>query len=179
MHKGHLRLTRRGQRRKLESTPGVSGGRWNGLGDRGAVTFPGVFMEEGSEGVIGGGARRRREARPRTRVVKLRLSEEEYAAVTDAARREGWACGAFVAHVVLAAVRGAPSARTEQVREALKSLMRAAGQVQKVGVNLNQAVAKLNATGQRSDDLGPIAAYCARVVTRLDEAAIELRKKSA
>lgn len=136
-------------------------------------------MEEGREGATGGGARRRREVRPRSRVVKFRLSEAEYAAVAEAACREGWACGAFVAHVVLAAVRGAPYARTGDAREVLKTLMQAAGQVQKVGVNLNQAVAKLNTTGQRSDDLGPIAAYCARVLTRLDEAAVELRKKSA
>jgi hypothetical protein len=112
-------------------------------------------------------------------VVKFRLSEDEYAVVTEAARREGWACGAFAAHAALAAARGAPLALTGEVRGALQELMKTGRRVEKVGVNLNQAVAKLNATGQRSDDLGPIAAYCARVVTHLDEAATELRKKSA
>ena len=40
--------------------------------------------------------------------------------------------------------------------------MRAAGLVRRIGVNLNQAVAKLNATGQRSGDLLPYAAESIR-----------------
>jgi hypothetical protein len=39
------------------------------------------------------------------------------------------------------------------LREALVELIAAAGLVRRVGTNLNQAVARLNATGQRSDDL--------------------------
>lgn len=141
-------------------------------------------MEDGNEGAAGAGkARRRRKAEPRARVVKVRFSEEEYATVADAARREGWAFGAFAAQATLAAARGAPYTLTGEVRVALTTLMETSRRVNKVGVNLNQAVAKLNATGQRCEDLGPIAAYCARVVAHLDEAAtemaIELRKKSA
>jgi len=36
------------------------------------------------------------------------------------------------------------------LRELLGELIRASGLVRRIGVNLNQAVAKLNATGQRS-----------------------------
>jgi hypothetical protein len=39
------------------------------------------------------------------------------------------------------------------LRQGLTELIRAAGLVRRIGVNLNQAVAKLNATGQRSADL--------------------------
>ena len=39
------------------------------------------------------------------------------------------------------------------LREILRELIRASGLVRRIGVNLNQAVAKLNATGQRSGDL--------------------------
>jgi hypothetical protein len=49
--------------------------------------------------------------------------------------------------------------------------MAAAGLVRRIGTNLNQAVAKLNATGQRSEDLLPAAEFCMRVIRRLDEAA--------
>ena len=43
-------------------------------------------------------------------------------------------------------------------RQALSEFIRAAGLVRRIGVNLNQAVAKLNATCQRSGDLLPYAA---------------------
>jgi hypothetical protein len=36
--------------------------------------------------------------------------------------------------------------------------------VRRAGTNLNQAVAKLNATGQRGEDLLPAAQFCARVI---------------
>jgi hypothetical protein len=43
-------------------------------------------------------------------------------------------------------------------------------------VNLDQAVAKLNATGQRSGDLLPYAAESIRRAERLDAAAEQIRK---
>jgi hypothetical protein len=58
----------------------------------------------------------------------------------------------------------------------LRELYRAAGLVRRIGVNLNQAVAKLNATGQRSDDLLPYAAESIRRAERLDAVAEEIRK---
>jgi hypothetical protein len=44
-------------------------------------------------------------------------------------------------------------------------------------VNLNQAVARLNATGQRSGDLLPYAVACLRRADRLDEAAEVIRRR--
>jgi hypothetical protein len=54
--------------------------------------------------------------------------------------------------------------------------MRATGLVRRIGVDLNQAVARLNATGQRGDDLGPTAQLCGRVIQWLDEAAEQVRR---
>jgi hypothetical protein len=62
------------------------------------------------------------------------------------------------------------------MREALEEVITAAGLVRRAGTNLNQAVAKLNATGQRGDDLVPAAQFCARVIRRLDETAEQLRR---
>ena len=62
-------------------------------------------------------------------------------------------------------------------RQALSELIRAAGLVRRIGVNLNQAVARLNATGQRSGDLLPYAAESFRRAERLDAAAEELRRR--
>ena len=55
-------------------------------------------------------------------------------------------------------------------------LIAAAGLVRRVGTNLNQAVTRLNATGQCGDDLLPAAQFCVRVIRRLDEAAEQLRR---
>jgi hypothetical protein len=63
------------------------------------------------------------------------------------------------------------------LREALVELMAAAGLVRRAGTNLNQAVARLNATGQRGEDLLPAARFCTRVIRRLDEAAEQLRRR--
>ena len=137
----------------------------------------GAFMSNGSES---GGARRRRHAAPRCRVVKFRLSEAEYAVLADAAARHGgWACGAYVARTALAAAQGEPTARDERLRETLTALMQATGQLTKAGVNLNQAVARLNATSQHPENLPAIAAYCAQVIARLDQAALDVRKRLA
>ena len=62
------------------------------------------------------------------------------------------------------------------MREALEEVITAAGLVRRAGTNLNQAVAKLNATGQRGDDLVPAAQFCARVIRRLDDTAEQLRR---
>jgi len=62
------------------------------------------------------------------------------------------------------------------LRAALVELMRATGLVRRIGVNLNQAVARLNATGQRGEDLGPAAQMCGRVIRRLDEVAEQVRR---
>lgn len=59
---------------------------------------------------------------------------------------------------------------------ALADLMAAAGLVRRIGTNLNQAVARLNATGQRGEDLLPSAEFCVRVIRRLDEVAEQVRR---
>ena len=84
--------------------------------------------------------------------------------------------GAFAAEVTLAAASGAQARTASPLREALDELMAAAGLVRRIGTNLNQAVAKLNATGQPSEDLLPAAEFCVRVIRRLDEAAEQVRR---
>jgi hypothetical protein len=120
--------------------------------------------------------RRSRQAFSRPRVVQFSLTEEEFDEVSGAAARSGLARGAFAAEVTLAAVRGVPAQAGSQLRDAVAELVTAAGLVRRIGTNLNQAVARLNATGQRGEDLLPSAEFCARVIRRLDEAAEQLRR---
>ena len=127
--------------------------------------------------VVDGVRRRRsRQVVPRPKVVQFSLTEDEFAEVSEAAARQGLARGAFAAQATLASARGAPVAVWSPLREALAEVMTAAGLVRRIGTNLNQAVARLNATGQRGEDLMPAAQFCVRAVRRLDETAEQLRR---
>jgi len=124
----------------------------------------------------GAGRRRSPQAAPRPRLVKFFLTDEELAQLDEAAGQAGLARGAFAAEVTMAASRGRSAQISAPLGEALVELMSAAGLVRRVGTNLNQAVARLNATGQRGDDLLPAAQLCVRVIRRLDEAAEHVRR---
>jgi hypothetical protein len=122
------------------------------------------------------GARRSREQARRSHRVEFSLTNDEFAALEEAARRAGLARGAYSAQAAVAAARGLGSQANPSLREALGEFIRAAGFVRRVGVNLNQAVAKLNATGQPPGNLLPYAAECLRKAERLDAVAEEVRK---
>jgi hypothetical protein len=124
----------------------------------------------------GAGRRRSPQAVPRPRLVKFFLTDGELAELDEAAGQAGLARGAFAAEVTMAAARGRQARISTPLREALVELMSAAGLVRRVGTNLNQAVARLNATGQRGEDLLPAAQFCVRVIRRLDEAAEHVRR---
>ncbi len=128
--------------------------------------------------LVGSRSRRRsRQAVKRPRTVRFDLTEDEYGELGAAAERAGLAKGAFAAGAALAAARGTETPRDAPLREALSELVRSAGLVRRIGVNLNQAVAKLNATGQRSGDLLPYAAESLRRAERLDAAAEHIRRR--
>jgi hypothetical protein len=109
-------------------------------------------------------------------VVQFSLTQDEFDDVSGTAARLGLARGAFAAEATLAAARGVQARGASPLREALGELMAAAGLVRRVGTNLNQAVVRLNATGQPGDDLIPAAQFCLRVTRRLDEAAEQVRR---
>jgi len=125
------------------------------------------------------GSRSRRRPRgeaARSRTVRFDLTEQEFAELEEAAGRAGLAKGAYAADAALSAARGTVVEPDTAFREALAELMRASGLVRKIGALLNQAVAKLNATGQRPAELVPVAQVCLRRVERLNAAAEQLRK---
>ena len=151
-----------------------------------ALKGPGAFlrlwstgMAETITGKTGRGAPQR-SRRPkdgaRRHKVEFRLNDEELELLEEAASRSGRARGAHAAEITIAALRGGPAADSAALREILRDLYNAAGLVRRIGVNLNQAVAKLNATGQRSGDLLPYAAESIRRAERLDTVAEEIRK---
>ena len=118
-----------------------------------------------------GAGRRSRESERRRHKITVRLSEAELATLIAAAGRAGLALGAYIvrAGVDAAEHRAAPIAEVQ--REALLELIRAVELAYRVGVNLEQVVARLNATGEPGPDLGLAVADCMQVVHRIDEAA--------
>ena len=128
-------------------------------------------------GGSGQGRRRPRQPVPRTRRVEITLTGEEYAVITAAARRAGLARRAYTAQAVMAAAaNGRPLSDQESLGQVLIELMRAAGLVRRIGTNISQAVAKLNATGQPAGDLPRYAAGSLRRADHIDEVADAVRK---
>ncbi|HEV3294524.1 MAG TPA: hypothetical protein VG123_36545 [Streptosporangiaceae bacterium] len=122
------------------------------------------------------GARRSRQGVRRPHRVEFALTAEEFRLLDAAAGRAGLARGAYAAEAALATAAGTVTVGDMTLREVLAELIRASGLVRRIGVNLNQAVARLNATGQRSGDLLPYAEESLRRAERLDAAAEEVRK---
>jgi cytolysin (calcineurin-like family phosphatase) len=113
------------------------------------------------------------------------FSIDEHAQVLAAAGRAGLTPTGFVAQAALAAARDETSTMTfgetsvavappssaeyEALRDVQAALFDACTAVNRVGVNLNQAVAALNATGQPPVWLETVVTMCARRLAALDE----------
>ncbi|GAA1886155.1 plasmid mobilization protein [Actinomadura bangladeshensis] len=118
---------------------------------------------------LGGGRRRERELR-------IRVSDQEYVEIHEAATRAGLACSAFVAKTVRTAIRkqrpvdGALVALHAELRNASR-------QVNAVGVNLNQLVRHANAYNEVPESVSWLAAYCFQVVRRAEAVIVELGRR--
>ena len=125
----------------------------------------------------GQGRRRARQPVPRTRTVEFTLNAQEYALLVEAARQAGMARRAYVAQTVMAAATNGTTASGQDPLELiLIELMRAAGLVRRITTNLNQAVAKLTATGRPAGELPRWAAESARRADNIDAVADAVRK---
>jgi hypothetical protein len=103
--------------------------------------------------------------------VNLRLSDEEHAALVEAADVAGLTPAGFAAEAALAAARAEALPEYRALRSLLVELIAARTQVRRYGVNVNRAVAQLHATGGASGWLERAAAGADRGVARLDAAA--------
>ena len=137
----------------------------------------GTISGSSPAGLGGQGRRRARQPVPRTRTVEFTLNDQEYALLVEAARQAGMARRAYVAQTVMAAAANGTTASGQDPLELiLIELMRAAGLVRRIATNLNQAVAKLNATGQPAGDLPRWAAESTRRADHIDAVADAVRK---
>jgi len=125
----------------------------------------------------GQGRRRARQPVPRTRTVEFTLNDQEHALLVEAARQAGMAWRAYAATVILdGAVNGTTTSSQDPLELILIELMRAAGLVRRITTNLNQAVAKLTATGQPAGELPRWATESTRYADHIDAVADVVRK---
>ena len=137
----------------------------------------GTISGSSPAGPSGQGRRRARQPVPRSRTVEFTLTGEEYALLVEAAEQAGMARRAYVATVVLdGAANGTTISGQDPLELILIELMRAAGLVRRITTNLNQAVAKLTATGQPAGELPRWAAESTRRADHIDAVADAVRK---
>ena len=154
----------------LQSTAGQDGS--TGRGRRGGGFGCGDGIPAAS--VLVGQRRHRqvtRKQRRRSHRVVVLLDDVEFEDVRQAARAAGMTEGGWAAEAALAAARSEAAPEAGLARQVLLELMASRTQVRRVGVNLNQAVAALNATGEPPAWLAHAAATARRVVVHLDETA--------
>jgi hypothetical protein len=125
----------------------------------------------------GQGRRRARQPAPRTRTVEFTLNDQEYALLVQGAQQAGMARRAYAATVILdSAANGTTTSGQDPLELILIELMHAAGLVRRITTNLNQAIAKLTATGQPAGDLPRYAAESTRYADHIDAIADAVRK---
>jgi len=101
----------------------------------------------------------------------LRYTHHEYATIAGAARDAGLTPTGYVAEAALAAANNTQTPTTAPWRTALLELMEARTQVRRIGTNINQATAAINATGDPPPWLRQALDITGRAVAHLDEAA--------
>jgi hypothetical protein len=102
------------------------------------------------EDVADKAVRHRRHRFPaRTRVVKARYDEQEYAALAAAAQGARLTPSGFLAGAGLAAAGRGPAPSQSVDRELLAELLSLRAAIRRYAVNVNQAVALMHSTGRR------------------------------
>jgi hypothetical protein len=106
----------------------------------------------------------------RTRVVKARYDETEFAAIAAAAERARLTPSGFLAAAGLAAAGQGPAPSQSVDRELLAELLRLRAAIRRYAVNVNQAVALMHSTGHTPIWLPQAVAGAHRAVVSADAA---------
>jgi hypothetical protein len=139
-------------------------------------------------GVARSGRDRRHQSPRRRRSITAAFTDAEYAALAAAARRVGLTPTGFCAQAALAAATAPPmqgpvgpgdgaDPRAEALAQLQAELADLRTAVTRVGTNLNQAVAALNAQGEAPVWLRHVVEQCARALGAVDEAASRVHRR--
>jgi uncharacterized protein (DUF1778 family) len=107
----------------------------------------------------------------------VRCTEEEFALITEAARRAGLTPTGYTAEAALAAARDAIPPQPEPWREVLAELLASRSQVRRLGANVNQAVRVLHSTGEPPEALARAVRAATDAVAHLDRIAADLARR--
>lgn len=141
------------------------------------ATLPDV-VAVGEQPAGGDAARHRQHRFPgRDKVVKVRYDAGEHAAVVAAAGRAGLTTAGYVASAALAAATESPPPTQAPLRELLSELLAARTALRRYAVNINQAVAALNAGADAPVWLPRAAAGASRAVARVDEVTAQVSRQ--
>jgi hypothetical protein len=106
----------------------------------------------------------------------VKFTAAERTALEQAADQVGLSLGAYVGQAAMDAAEHRAAPVDSIYRELLIALMRLNGLVLRAGSNLNQAVARLNSTGQPGLDLAPAAEWIARVAVEVEDASLAVSR---
>jgi hypothetical protein len=113
---------------------------------------------------------RRHQFPARDRVVKVRYDDREHAVLVGAAERAGLTVAGFLAGAGLSVAGQGPPPSQAADRELLGELLRLRSAIRRYAVNVNQAVAALNSTGEAPVWLCRAVAGADRAVLSADAA---------
>ncbi len=113
-----------------------------------AAPSSGHAADDGAEAPPGSARHRRHHFPARNHVVKVRYDDREHAALVAAAERAGLTVAGFLAGASLSVAGEGPPPSQAADRELLGELLRLRLAIRRYAVNVNQAVAALNSTGE-------------------------------
>lgn len=121
------------------------------------------------------GRNRLRAGTARTNRITIRVSDDELGEIEAAAAVAGLTPTGYAADAAVAAARARRTPHLDALRGAVLEVMAARSTVNRVGGNLNQAVAALNGTGQAPVWLRDVVELCGRTLSAVEEAMVRLR----
>lgn len=131
------------------------------------------------DGLGSAGERRpRQDGEPRLSWMKFRVNKNERSEIHRAAQRENRAYGAWIAEVCLAAARKeVPQTFDPILADVLGQLKAATVEANRIGINFNQAVRRMNDTGVATQEDRQRLAYCFEAVRRLDQLGVQIGRR--
>jgi hypothetical protein len=130
-----------------------------------------------SQPLVAPAARQRRRSPhvvPRPHAVFARLSDDEFDLVRIAAAGAGLTTTGYVAQMAVEVARGTVKPLPTSIGAVVRELIDATTQLRRYGVLLNQAVAKLNATGEAPVALPGAIERCDVAVAAVRDAVVRL-----
>nr|WP_158628087.1 MobC family plasmid mobilization relaxosome protein [Actinomadura harenae] len=105
--------------------------------------------------------------------MRFRVNDEEYAFISEQAKQQGMAYGAFIAHTIRVAGRHGKAGDSAALADLIESMQALDRQMNRIGVNLNQLARIANTTGYVPDELAGTLIYLTRTIRQVDDLIVQ------